>query len=138
MEDKILLDTNFLVAPFQMSVSIFEQLEELYPEAEIYTLEDVIQEAKSIESGRYGDLVEKLVEIQDVEVMETEDEETSSSRTVEGEGEVDDLLVELCDEFLVATNDKELKDRIKDCGRPVMIVRGKDHLEVENNEAGQL
>lgn len=127
MEDKILLDTNFLVAPFQMSVSVFDQLEQLYPEAQIYTLEDVIQEAKSIESGRYGELVQKLIEQQEVEVLETE-----------GEGEVDDLLVELCDEFLVATNDKELKDRIKAQGRPVMIVRSKDHLEVENKEAGNL
>ena len=127
MEKKILLDTNFLVAPFQMSVSVFDQLEKLYPEADIYTLEDVIQEAKSIESGRYGDLVEKLVEIQEIEVLETE-----------GEGEVDDLLVDLCEEFLIATNDKELKNRIKAEGRPVMIVRGKDHLEVENQEASDL
>lgn len=127
MEKKILLDTNFVVAPFQMSVSVFDQLEKLYPEADIYTLEDVIQEAKSIESGRYGDLVEKLVEIQDIEVLETE-----------GEGEVDDLLVDLCDEFLIATNDKELKNRIKGERRPVMIVRGKDHLEVENQEASDL
>lgn len=127
MEDRILLDTNFLVAPFQFSVSVFDQLEGLYPEAEIYTLEDVIQEAKSIESGRYGDLVEKLIDVQDIEVMETH-----------GEGEVDDLLVQLCEEFLIATNDKELKDRIKDKGRPVMIVRGKDHLEVENKEAEKL
>lgn len=127
MENKILLDTNFLVAPFQMSVSVFDQLEQLYPEARIYTLEDVIHEAKSIEGGRYGELVQKLIEQQEVEVLETE-----------GEGKVDDLLVELCDEFLVATNDKELKDRIKQHSRPVMIVRSKDHLEVENAEAGNL
>ena len=127
MKKKIILDTNFLVAPFQMSVSVFDQLEKLFPEAEIYTLEDIIQEAKSIESGRYGDLVTKLVDQQEVEVLETE-----------GNGEVDDLLVQLCDEFLVATNDKELKQRIKDEGRPVMIVRGKDHLEVENSEASDL
>ncbi|MFB6143790.1 MAG: PIN domain-containing protein [Candidatus Nanohaloarchaea archaeon] len=127
MEKQIMLDTNFLVAPFQMSVSVFDEIENLYPEAEVYTLEDVIQEAKSIEEGKYCDLVEQLIENQEIEVLKTE-----------GSGEVDDLLVELCDEFLVATNDKELKKRIKQRGRPVMIVRGKNYLEVENDEAGKL
>lgn len=118
---KILLDTNFLVAPFQFSFDIFEELDRLYPYADIYTLEDAIQEAKSIERGKYSELVPQIVENQGVEVLSTE-----------GEGDVDDLVCELSDEFIVATNDTELKERIKDRGRPVIIIRSKNHLEVEN------
>jgi rRNA-processing protein FCF1 len=118
----ILLDTNFLVAPFQFSFDIFEEIERLYPYAELYTLDDALNEARSIEGGKYGKMVEQMIDKQDIEVLETE-----------GSGTVDDLIVDICADFLVATNDKELKERIKDEGRPVMIIRSRDHLEVEND-----
>ena len=118
----ILLDTNFLTAPFQMNVSIFEDFEEMYPECDFYTLDEVMEEAKSIESGKYGGLVEKLVE-EEVKILETE-----------GNGFVDDLLVDLSDQFLVATNDKELKQRITEKGRPVAFIRNSSHVRVENRD----
>lgn len=121
MTKKILLDTNFLVAPFQLSISIFEELDRLYPVNKIYTLDDAVQEAKSIEGGTYGKLVEKLIDTQDIKVLETE-----------GEGSVDDLLVDISDEFAVATNDKELKERLVDEGKEVVIIRGGNHLEAVN------
>jgi len=119
--ERIILDTNFLVAPFQFSFDLFDEINRLYPYAELYTLEDALEEAKSIEKGKYKDLVPQMIEKQDIELMETK-----------GEGMVDDLLVELSDQFLVATNDTELKERIKSKGNPVLIIRSKDHLEVEN------
>ena len=122
MTRKIMLDTNFLVAPFQLSIDLFEEIERIYPVHEIYTIEDAVQEARSIEEGRYKDLVDKLIETQDIEVLETE-----------GEGEVDDLLADLCDEFVVATNDKELKNRLVEKGGEVLIIRSGDHLEALNS-----
>lgn len=119
MTKKILLDTNFMVAPFQLSVDIFEEIERIYPFAQVYTIQDAVQEAKSIEEGRYGKLVEKLLDVEDVDILETD-----------GDGEVDDLLVDISDEFIVATNDRELKQRILDRGRPVMIIRSESHVEV--------
>ncbi len=119
MTKEIILDTNFLVAPFQLSISLFEDIEELYPFAEIYTIDDAVEESKSIKSGKYGDLVEKLIDTQGIKVLETE-----------GEGSVDDLLVKLSDEYIVATNDKELKQRVLDRNNPVMIIRSRSHLEV--------
>lgn len=119
----ILLDTNFLTAPFQMNVSIFEEIDGRYPGNRVFTLDRVIEEAKSIEDGKYGGLIEKLVESEDVQVLETE-----------GNGFVDDLLVDLSDEFLIATNDRELKNRVLDKGRPVMYIRSKSHIVVENED----
>lgn len=118
---KILLDTNFLVAPFQFSFAVFDEIERLYPVHELYTLDDALNEAKSIEEGKYGGLVKQLIDNQGIEVLETE-----------GEGSVDDLIVEVSDEFVVATNDKELKQRLLDRGREVLIIRGGNHLEVVN------
>lgn len=121
MTKKILLDTNFLTAPFQLSFSLFDEIDRIYPHAEVCTIEDAVQEAKSIEQGKYKQLVPQLIEKEDIEVFETK-----------GEGEVDDLLVDICEEFIVATNDKELKERILEKGQPVIIIRQKNHLEVIN------
>jgi rRNA-processing protein FCF1 len=118
----ILLDTNFLTAPFQMNIAIFEEFEEKYPGCNFYTLDEVMEEAKSIEEGKYGGLIEKLVE-GEVEVLETE-----------GNGFVDDLLVDLSDQFLIATNDKELKQRIVKKGRPVAFIRNSSYIQVENED----
>lgn len=122
---KIILDTNFLVAPFQLSIDIFDELEEMHPESKVYTIEDVVHEAKSIEEGKYKKLVEKLLETQDIEVLETT-----------GEGTVDDLLVELPNDFTIATNDKELKNRLLDKGKEVIIIRSKNHLKTLNSQTG--
>lgn len=127
MKTKILLDTNFLVAPFQISINLFDEIERLYPLAEVYTIEDAVQEAKSIESGNYKNLVKKFIDTQDIEVLKTQ-----------GEGEVDDLLVELSDSYLIATNDKELKERILEKGNPVMIIRQKSYLEVVEGRGDRL
>lgn len=127
MTKKILLDTNFLVAPFQFSFSLFDELDRLYPHSEIYTIEEAVEEAKSIKQGKYKELVPQLIENEDIEVLETE-----------GEGIVDDLLVEISDEYVIATNDKELKQRILDEGRPVIIIRQENHLEVVNRREEHL
>jgi len=124
MDNKIMLDTNFLVAPFQLSLPLFEEFDRIYPFHELYTLKDAVQEAKSIEEGKYSELVNKLIESQDITVLETE-----------GKGEVDDLLVDIADEYIVATNDKELKNRLLDDSREVVIVRSGDHLEVLNRSS---
>jgi len=124
MDNKIMLDTNFLVAPFQLSLPLFEEFDRIYPFHELYTLKDAVQEAKSIEEGKYSELVNKLIESQDITVLETE-----------GKGEVDDVLVDIADEYIVATNDKELKNRLLDDSREVVIVRSGDHLEVLNRSS---
>lgn len=126
MVRKIMLDTNFLVAPFQLSIDLFEEIDRVYPVNEVYTLEDAVQEARSIEDGSYKALVEKLIDTQNIEVLETE-----------GEGEVDDLLVGISDEFVVATNDRELKERLLENGAEVLFIRSGDHLEASNrNDLG--
>jgi rRNA-processing protein FCF1 len=119
---KILLDTNFLIAPFQFDFDVLGEFDRLYGSYQLYTLDDAVQEAKSIEEGKYKDLVDKLLETQDIEVLETV-----------GEGEVDDLIVDVSEDFAVATNDRELKERLIDKEREVVIVRGGNHLEKRNS-----
>ena len=121
---RVILDTNFLVAPFQLSLDVFDQLDKEYPTGEFFALESVIQEAKSIEGGKYKDLVEKLVETQDIEVLED-----SHGRNV------DDALVEASNHYIIATNDKELKERLLENNAEVVIIRSESYLEVLNRDS---
>lgn len=124
MKRKIILDTNFLTAPFQLdSINIFEELERIFPSSEIHTINDAVHEAKSIKDGRYGKLVDKLIDKKDIEVLETE-----------GEGSVDDLLVEISRDYVIATNDKELKERLIEADAEVIHIRNESYLEVLNRK----
>ena len=124
MTREIILDTNFLTAPFQLdSIDIFQELVRVFPNSKIYTIDDAVQEAKSIEQGKYGDLVEKLIDKKDIEVLETE-----------GEGSVDDLLVQISRDYVVATNDRELKERLIEVNAEVIHIRNESYLEVLNRK----
>jgi len=124
MTREIILDTNFLTAPFQLdTINIFQEIQRIHPQSEIYTIEDAVQEAKSIENGKYGKLVQKLIEEKDIQVLETE-----------GEGNVDDLLVQISNQYVIATNDKELKQRLIKADAEVIHIRNESYLEVLNRK----
>ena len=123
MNREIILDTNFLTAPFQFSFDIFEEIERIFPKSKVYTIDDAVEEAKSIEGGKYGKLVEKLIEKKNIEVLETE-----------GKGEVDDLLVKISRDYVIATNDKELQDRLLEVDAEVIRIRNESFLEVLNRK----
>lgn len=124
MSREIILDTNFLTAPFQLdTIDIFQELERVFPNSQIYTINDAVQEAKSIEDGKYGDLVEKLTHKKDIQILETE-----------GEGSVDDLLVQISRDYVIATNDKELKERLIEVNAEVIHIRNESYLEVLNRK----
>ena len=124
MTRKIILDTNFLTAPFQLdTINIFQEIQRIHPQSTVYTIEDAVQEAKSIEDGKYGNLVQKLIQEKDIQVLETE-----------GEGNVDDLLVQISNQYVIATNDKELKQRLIKADAEVIHIRNQSYLEVLNRK----
>jgi rRNA-processing protein FCF1 len=124
MTREIILDTNFLTAPFQLdSIDIFQEIERIFPQSQVYTIEDAVQEAQSIEDGKYGDLVQQLIQKKDIQVLETE-----------GEGEVDDLLVQISRSYVIATNDRELKERLLKVDAEVIHIRNESYLEVLNRK----
>lgn len=118
---KILLDANFLIVPFQFNVDVFEEFDRIIGEFyELYSLNRTYNEALSVEDGRYREMVQRLVEEADPEIaiIDTEAEE-----------DVDDVLVSKAGEFIVATNDSELKQRLRKQGLPHIYLRQKTHLE---------
>lgn len=119
---KILFDTNFLVIPFQFSLDIFDEFERIISkEFSLFTLDKCLEEAIWIENGKYKEMVEKLIEQNDIEVIETE---TNLS--------ADSSLVKHAEKgFIVATNDRELRKELKLKDNPVIILRGEKKLQLE-------
>lgn len=119
---KVLLDANFLVLPFQHNVDIVAELDRIFPEAYgLYTLNRTYNEARDLEDGRYRQMVERLVDEADITVL-----------TVDASGDVDAVLREMAGEFIICTNDGELRRRFEEHDLPHVYLRQKTHLVGEN------
>ena len=120
---KILLDTNFLMICKQFKVDIFSQIDKISTfKYELFILDKTLEEFKKIVSGQKGKNKEaakialKLIAIKNIGVIKTK----SDKRT-------DDLIIELSskNDFIVATQDKELRARLKKKGIPIILLRQK-------------
>lgn len=120
----LLLDSNFLILPFQFNVSIFDEFERLLGRGfSVYTLDRTLNEALNVEDGNYRDMVKRLVDIKGVEVINSP-----------ADRPVDDALVQFAQQksFVVCTNDTELKRRLDDKRLPFIYMRQENYLEAEN------
>ena len=120
---KIILDTNFLTIPYKFKVDIFEEIHNLIPEEhEIMTLDGVIRELEHLskETGENATAAQvglELIKKKKIKVIQSKKKD------------VDDAIVELSDDqTLVATNDKELINRLKTKNVKVIYLRGKNRL----------
>lgn len=118
---KVLLDANFLVLPFQFNVDLFGELDRLLGEQyTVYTLQRTYNEARDLEDGAYRQVVERLVDEADIEVI-----------TVQSGKEVDDVLVDLAGEYVVCTNDRAVRAELREARLPHIYLRQQNYLEGE-------
>ena len=124
MVTKVLLDTNFLLDAirFKVDFSIFQELEE---NIEIFISSETLREVKSIankrtKEGRWALIALRLVESGQIKV-------TQSLKK-----NVDEDLIALAKKegFMVATNDKDLKEKLKKENVRVICLRNKKKIEV--------
>ncbi len=123
---RVLLDTNMLML-LGKGVDVFEQIEEiLLTKPEYYVIKPVIEELERIAS-RGGvkerkaarlalDIVKKKCRVIDIE----------RPRGVT----VDDLILDIAskEKFIVATNDRVLRRRLREKGLPEIYFREEKHL----------
>jgi rRNA-processing protein FCF1 len=121
---KVLLDTNFLLDTLRYKVdfSIFQELEE---STEFFITSEALRELKSIankktKEGRLALIALKLVESQKIKIVQSLKKK------------VDEDLLELAKKegFLVATNDKDLKEKLKKENVRIICLRNKKKIEV--------
>jgi len=122
---KILLDTNFLLIPSQFKVDIFSEIERIVQDSyKIYILEQTIDELNNIfekQKGKNKDaakLALQLIKQKDLNTIKNSQK-----------GIVDDIILDIVDNtYIVATQDKELKNKLKDKKIKTITLRAKKYL----------
>jgi len=120
---KIILDTNFLTIPYQFNIDIFEEIDRVVEgDYELTTLDCVVEELKKLEKSRGKDAAAArvaltLIKEKNVKVIKT------------GEKNVDIKIYRMANKnTIVATNDKELRQRLKNKNVKVLYLRSKKRI----------
>ena len=118
---KIILDTNFLLIPFQFKVDIFPEIKRICDfKYSIYILDKTIDELNKIIEEQKGKnkqsakLALKLIKVKKIKKIKTQ------------EGKVDDLLLE--QDAIIATQDINLIKRLKNKKKKIIQLRQKKYL----------
>jgi rRNA-processing protein FCF1 len=125
---RIILDSNALFVPAQFNIDIFEELKNLLNRNFEFILPSPVKkELERIASQgpqktrRRAEMALKLA--QKCTLLETED----------SSGSTDDLILEIArtQRYPVFTNDRQLRNRLRDINTPVIYVRQKSRLEID-------
>ena len=131
MPIKVVLDSNFLMIPFQFNLDIFQEIEYLLQKKVDFVVPSAVKTELTGISSRGGEgAAEASLALQ----------LASRCRVVEvtlDPGEtVDDAILKASKKLgaVVATTDIELKKRLRDINVPVVYLRDKSKLEVDGVE----
>jgi uncharacterized protein len=123
---KILLDTNFLLIPAQFKVDIFSEIDRIVDEPyKLYILEKTIDELNKIikeQKSRHKEAANIALKLIKQKGLNTIKNSTNYS--------VDDIIVDIADDYVVATQDKELKKRLKEKNIKIITLRAKKYLVI--------
>ena len=130
MPKKIVLDTNFLFIPARYNVDVFSEIEKICDFGyDICIIDKSIEEINKIINKSRGrtkqeaELAFKLISSKNPKVLK-------SSGNSQGKS-VDEIILSSADEnTIVATQDKELKQRLLKKGVSVIVLRQKRHLKI--------
>jgi len=125
---KVILDSNFLMIPFQFHIDIFQEIEYLLQKKVDFIVPSAVKQELTSISARGGEgsseasLALQLASRCRVVEVSLQPEET-----------VDDAIVKAAQKLsaVVATNDIELKKKLRGMLVPVVIMRDKSKLEIE-------
>ena len=114
---RVILDTNFILAPFKLQIDIFTELERILKfKYEVFVTDGVISELKNIKNMNARGALSLL---EDIEIIPTT------------EKYVDDALLNIPSKnTIICTNDKILIKKLKKKGSPVIYIRQKKYLEL--------
>ncbi len=126
MESKeVVIDTNFFMVPFQFNVDIIEELRNKLPLYKLVTPRFVVKELEGLKHNKgktslNASLALKLINSSNIEIKDI---------SLRKDESVDDALIRVSK--VLATNDKELKNRAKEKGISVVYLRQKKYIDVD-------
>ncbi|HLC56600.1 MAG TPA: ribonuclease VapC [Candidatus Nanoarchaeia archaeon] len=112
---RIILDTNFLIHSINYKIDIFAEIDRITNNYSLFIVDKTIDELKKLNS-QPSKLALKLLEFKKIKIIKTE------------EKYADDAIVNISDDkTIVATQDKELKQRLKKRNIKLMVIRQKKY-----------
>ncbi|HIE18310.1 TPA: hypothetical protein EYP75_01145 [Candidatus Bathyarchaeota archaeon] len=127
---KLILDSNFLLIPFQFRIDIFEEINNLLGKAEPIvlstTLEELKRKAEKSSAKKYMQFSAALKLAEKCEILEVKREVSEN---------YDDVILRVASELKipVATNDAELRKRLRRAGLATIYLRQKSRLVIEGH-----
>jgi len=119
----IIIDTNVLIYMYELKRDIFEFALNVLPNAKFFVLDQSIKEIEKVYKDKPRKLsilknyLEKLKEKQKFEILEVD------KSLIEKFKKVDNLLIYFSSKYIVYTNDKILKSKIKKKGNKILTLR---------------
>ena len=126
---RVLLDTNFLMIPIEYEINVFDEIEKLLNrKPEYITISSVINELKEI--AKKGKVKERKAALTALKLVNEYKVKVIEDYNIKGE-KTDEKIINLArilkGNVVIATNDRELRLRIRKMGIPVIMYRERDH-----------
>ena len=131
MPVKVILDTNFLMIPYQFNLDVFQEIEYLLQKKVDFVVPSSVKSELTGISARGGEgAAEASLALQLASRCRVVDVTLNPGESV------DDAIVKASQKLsaVVATTDIELKKRLRDINVPVVYLRDKSKLEIEGME----
>lgn len=119
----IIIDTNVLIYMYELKRDVFEFALNVLPNGQFFVLDKSITELEKVFKDKPRKLIllknfiEKLMSLKKFEILEVENE------LFEKYKKVDNLLIYFSYKYIIYTNDKILKNKIKKRGNKVLTLR---------------
>ena len=126
---QVILDTNFLLLPFELNIDILGEFERILDiNYELIVLEEVFKELDKLQEKNKGKIITNIKN-----ALEFSKRFKTIKYNLEENEKIDDLIIRYALEHptIVATNDKMLKKRLREKRIPIIFTRKKKYLKLE-------
>ncbi|MFH1391791.1 MAG: PIN domain-containing protein [Candidatus Diapherotrites archaeon] len=120
---KVVLDTNMLLNIARFNIDVFQETKKMLGNIEFLVPKQVMQELDKL--AEQGQTLKKEVNIAKMAI------ENNNVKIIEIEArDADEALKKMASESIIATNDKELKDSVREMNGRVLYLRQRKFLEM--------
>ena len=123
---KVIFDSNFLMVPFQFGVNIFEELSRILDiRHDIFVPKCVVKELEGLSKTKGKDAIRAKAALELAKTLPLLDSPEENA---------DDFLYNVASTtVIICTNDKNLKEKIRKKGSPVIYLRQKKYLDIDGH-----